>query len=244
MTESVFYGEYLSKIHDSDFGFFAENAAIGIFELLQKFDITEGHLVDLGCGSGILAKYFISKGYSVTGIDQSREMISIAENKTKNAHFMLGSFYSIKIPSCNVVLSTGECLNYYNKITASSQLKKLFQHIYSAISSQGIFIFDFAMPGRIESSNKKKWRRDNWEMKVEHKEDKKSNYLTRKIFLKINTKKGKFQKQETHRLKLYKKEELESLLIGAGFSPKFVRGYGSYNFPFHKGYGGFIAKKK
>ena len=62
--------------------------------------------------------------------------------------------------------------------------------------------------------------------------------------LKINTKKGKIQKQETHRLKLYKKEELESLLIGAGFSPTFVRGYGSYNFPFHKGYGGFIARKK
>jgi len=244
LTESEFYGKYLSKIHDSDFGFFAENAAIGIFEVLQKFDITEGHLVDLGCGSGILAKYFISKGYSVTGIDQSQEMISIAKKKTENAHFMLGSFYSMNIPSCNVVLSTGECLNYYNKMTTRSQPKKLFQQIYSAISSQGIFIFDFAMPGRVESSNKKKWRRDNWEMKVEHKEDKKSNYLTRKIFLKINTKKGEFQKQETHRLKLYKKEELESLLVGAGFSPKFVSGYGSYNFPFHKGYGGFLARKK
>jgi len=81
-------------------------------------------------------------------------------------------------------------------------------------------------------------------MKVEHKEDKKSNYLTRKIFLKIYTKKGEFQKQETHRLKLYKKEELESLLVGAGFSPKFVSGYGSYNFPFHNGYGGFLARKK
>ena len=41
----------------------------------------------------------------------------------------------------------------------------------------GLFVFDFAMPGRVHSSNKKNWKQDNWEMEVEHHEDNQKNIL-------------------------------------------------------------------
>ena len=38
-------------------------------------------ILDVGCGSGIpIARYLINQGFKVTGIDGSRELLSIAQN--------------------------------------------------------------------------------------------------------------------------------------------------------------------
>lgn len=44
---------------------------------------------DIGCGSGIKAKYFIEKGFSVFGIDFSEEMIAIAKRENPKGKFVV-----------------------------------------------------------------------------------------------------------------------------------------------------------
>jgi ubiquinone/menaquinone biosynthesis C-methylase UbiE len=40
-----------------------------------------GHIVDLGCGTGLLACELAQRGYRVTGIDPSREMLRVARHR-------------------------------------------------------------------------------------------------------------------------------------------------------------------
>ena len=242
--ETTYYKKYLTHIHDSGFGFFAKGASIGILEILRENNIREGHIVDLGCGSGILAKSLADNGYTITGVDLSHDMITLAKKRVPNANFVTSSFYSIDIPACSAVTATGECFNYlFDNSDENTNIKDLFEKIYSSLIPSGIFIFDFAMPGRVHSSRKKYWKQNNWELEVEHHEDEHSRYLTRKIKLNIHTENGLKRDQEIHRLRLFERKELENILFKIGFTPKFVKGYGSFLFPLKSGYGGFVSEK-
>lgn len=44
----------------------------------QRVDPTTSHALDVGCGGGLLAEEFAAMGFSVTGIDPSRESLSVA----------------------------------------------------------------------------------------------------------------------------------------------------------------------
>ncbi len=49
----------------------------------------KGHLLDLGCGTGIpYARYMIENSFSVTGIDLSDEMIKVASRNVPEASFI------------------------------------------------------------------------------------------------------------------------------------------------------------
>lgn len=48
-------------------------------------------ILDLGCGMGEpIAKYFVEKGYRLTGIDGSQKMINMANKRVPNATFLVG----------------------------------------------------------------------------------------------------------------------------------------------------------
>ena len=244
METVAYYRKYLSHIHDTGFDYFAKGSSIGIIEILQKNNIREGHIVDLGCGSGILANRLTDNGYSVTGVDLSQEMITLAKKRAPNANFVSSSFYSLDVPVCSAVTATGECFNYlFDNSGGNTRIKDLFKKIYSSLIPGGLFIFDFAMPGRVNSSKKKYWSQNNWKLEVEHHEDEHSKYLTRKIKIRIRTDNGLKQDEEIHRLRLFKRREFENVLVDVGFTPKFVKGYGSFTFPFESGYGGFVSEK-
>ncbi len=48
-----------------------------------------GRVLDVGCGGAIASRYFIEKGFSVTGVDFSEKMIEIAKRQTPNGKFLV-----------------------------------------------------------------------------------------------------------------------------------------------------------
>lgn len=52
-------------------------------------------VLDAGCGTGITSKYFIKKGFRVTGIDFSTKMINIAKREVPEAKFQTLDFKNI-----------------------------------------------------------------------------------------------------------------------------------------------------
>jgi len=53
-------------------------------------------LLELGCGTGHWTREFLSKGFHVTGLDISDEMLNIARNKEmKGAHFIRGDAHKL-----------------------------------------------------------------------------------------------------------------------------------------------------
>jgi len=56
---------------------------------------SKGHILDLGCGTGFpLAKYLSDRGFSVTGLDFSDEMIAIAKGSViEGVDFVVNDFF-------------------------------------------------------------------------------------------------------------------------------------------------------
>ena len=46
--------------------------------ILREHDITEGPILDLGCGTGELTRLLAAEGYDLTGVDSSPEMLQEA----------------------------------------------------------------------------------------------------------------------------------------------------------------------
>lgn len=56
---------------------------------------TEAHVLDIGCGGGIKTKYIHDKGYLVSGIDFSENMIAIAQKNLPWLDFEVVDIYEI-----------------------------------------------------------------------------------------------------------------------------------------------------
>ena len=53
--------------------------------LLKEYNINNGLVAELGCGTGNITCELSEKGYDMIGIDNSEEMLSIAMEKKKNS---------------------------------------------------------------------------------------------------------------------------------------------------------------
>ena len=100
MSHTDAYGCDLAYIHDKGFGAFARGSAPGLLKLCQQNGITEGLVVDLGCGSGIWAKELAGAGYRVIGVDISPAMIELARQRVPKSEFHVGSFIRCRVPPC------------------------------------------------------------------------------------------------------------------------------------------------
>lgn len=58
------------------------------FSKFTGYTKAHGHVLDAGCGTGRFCQYFINRGYTVTGIDSSEEMLKIAAKKNPQCTFL------------------------------------------------------------------------------------------------------------------------------------------------------------
>ena len=109
----MFYGPDQAAIHDKRFGTLARYAAADVIGAAVRAGHRCGTVVDLGCGSGILARAVGDAGYDLIGVDISADMIALAETNAPRARLAVGSLHDFPIPSgCVAVATTGEALNY------------------------------------------------------------------------------------------------------------------------------------
>ena len=71
------YRDDLAYIHDAGFGGLAREAGQVLVDALRRRGITEGLVIDLGCGSGILSGVVTAAGHQALGIDISEGMVAI-----------------------------------------------------------------------------------------------------------------------------------------------------------------------
>ena len=232
----------LAHIHDDGFGDYARNAAPGILKLLKDAGIDSGHVVDLGCGSGILARRLLDAGYSVTGIDLSEAMIDLALRRAPGARYITASFLDAEIPPCNAVTSTGECLSYLiDKRNDLEALERLFRRIFSALSPGGLLIFDACVEGRSREQTSASFAGNDWSLLTEYSIDPATRVLTRTITIERRIDGGTRRDREVHRVRLYDEGELMQRLTESGFEVRTDRAYG--DFSLYEGIVVFVAKK-
>ena len=241
------YTSDLAYVHDRAFGNFAKEAATYILQVLKENNIYKGLVVDLGCGSGIVAQKLVDQGYDVFGIDYSQDFIAMCNERVPHGTFVCGSFFEIEIPSCAAVISIGECLNYLFDEKADEQslasLEQLFHRVYDALTLNGLFIFDMLEPNIDNPRNYcKVIEREDWAMFYKVKEDQHTNILTRHMLLFRTIDDNCYHKtKEIHVQKLYSRDQLLPMLKKVGFEVKLIERYGALALGNY--YVGFLCKK-
>ncbi|HVR29001.1 MAG TPA: class I SAM-dependent methyltransferase [Thermoanaerobaculia bacterium] len=240
----TYYGDDLTYVHDVGHGDLARAAAQTLVELLRRSGRARGRVVDLGCGSGILARGALDAGYEVTGVDISEAMIAAARERAPEADLRVGSYLDAEIPSCVAVTAIGECFSYlFDQRLAGAGLDRLLERIHRALEPRGLLLFDVAAPGRVRGkSPQRSWQEGaDWAVLVEVDEDVATRRLTRAITT-FRASGGTWRRDhEVHALRLYDRRELEPRVRGVGFTVRPLARYGALRFG--PGHIGFCARK-
>lgn len=113
-------------------------------EYLEELGIVPKKVLDIACGEGSFAVGMAKLGYEVIGIDQSPQMIALAESRAAEEGALVDFFVEDmrSIPFFNefdLVTCFFDSLNYMLTI---KDLQEAFQNAYQALKPGGFFIFD------------------------------------------------------------------------------------------------------
>lgn len=142
------YGQVFARIYNLRWGGFARQVAPRILEYYEATPTGTRNrdILDLCCGAGQLAQYFLENGYHVTGIDLSEGMLEYARQNAMGyiesdlAKFIQADARDFKIDQpVGLVVSTFDSLNHLESFVA---IKSCFRSVFEALVEGGIFIFD------------------------------------------------------------------------------------------------------
>lgn len=238
------YRSDLAAIHDRAFGHLAAGAARLLIEELESAGVHAGTVVDLGCGSGILARSLCYAGYSVLGIDLSEPMVELARERVPGAEFRLGSFVTADIPPAIAVAAIGEVFNYtFDPANDRAVRKRVFERIHEALAPGGLLLCDLAGPTRAPAASPQRsfFEGEGWALLVEVEANETTRGLTRRITSFCREGKLYRRELEVHRLELVEPAEIVGALEHAGFDVEILDCYGLQPLP--QGLVGFLARK-
>jgi SAM-dependent methyltransferase len=101
-------------------------------------------VLDLGCGTGKMTLELARRGYDMTGIDYSPEMLDIARNEAeKEGHDVLWLCQDMReFELYGTVDAAVCCLDCINHLEEPEDLEKCFSLVHNYLIPNGIFIFD------------------------------------------------------------------------------------------------------
>ncbi|MCM3692352.1 class I SAM-dependent DNA methyltransferase [Neobacillus niacini] len=115
-----------------------------VTEKLSKYQVNGKHLLDLACGTGELSLRFAKEGFSVTGVDLSADMLSVAQAKTQEEGLAIPFFEQDMAHleghgEFDVIGVFCDSLNY---LKSDEDVIHTFTSAYNHLTDSGIFFFD------------------------------------------------------------------------------------------------------
>ncbi|MDN6724207.1 MAG: class I SAM-dependent methyltransferase [Tetragenococcus halophilus] len=107
---------------------------------LQK----EKQLLELACGTGELAIQFAQKGYAVTALDLSEEMLTVANQRAEyeqaDVQFVQADMLDLKdMGTYEVVTCYSDSICY---LADELEVQTAFNQVYQVLKKDGVFLFD------------------------------------------------------------------------------------------------------
>lgn len=97
-------------------------------------------VLDLCCGSGHVTRELVRRGYLVTGIDSSSELIALAQKELPGVDFRVSDARNIHLElRYEAALSTFDSLNH---LLTVADLERAFAGVHESLAPGGIFVFD------------------------------------------------------------------------------------------------------
>ncbi len=142
------YGSLFAQVYNQQFSQFATWIAPKLLSFYENTQISHHNkeILDLCCGTGQLANYFLHKGHQIIGLDKSECMLEYAKiNNLKyiesgRAEFMIGNASNFDInKKFGLIVSTFNSFNHFDNL---ENLKNCFNCVKHVLASNGYFIFD------------------------------------------------------------------------------------------------------
>ena len=109
-------------------------------------------VTELGCGTGSLARLLARRGYAITAVDLSPDMLAVADQKCAGlgVRFVCQDMSRLALlEPADAVLS---CLDSVNYVTRPAALRRTFRRAYQALAPGGLFLFDVKTPAALEGA--------------------------------------------------------------------------------------------
>ena len=115
-----------------------------ITDVLEEYDIRDGLVLELGCGTGSMTELLAAKGYDMIGVDASEEMLNIANDKRiESGHDILYLNQDMRTfelyGTVRAVVSVCDSLNY---LLEDEDIIECFKLVNNYLDPKGIFFFD------------------------------------------------------------------------------------------------------
>ena len=122
-------------------------------QILQREGLRPRSVVDLACGTGSVTKLLAQKGYAVTGVDMSEEMLTEAFQKAQDMEnpprFVCQKLQELYLPrGVDMAVCALDSLDY---ITNPEDCAEAIRRTYKALNPGGIFIFDVNTPEKLRA---------------------------------------------------------------------------------------------
>ena len=157
LADSVFTGasdyDRFASVYDE---WLAEDFCRRAFPVVERLLLTNvppnSRILDLCCGTGRIARELNRRGYSITGVDASSEMIRIARGNVPGCDFLCCDAQEISFRAeFDGAVSAFNSLAHLDTI---ADLKRVFCNVRKALRTGSPFLFDLSM----EEAYTSKWR--------------------------------------------------------------------------------------
>jgi SAM-dependent methyltransferase len=138
--------EIFGKFYDAVMGDGSESAK-RIAELLRASNPGARKVLELACGTGSILKH-LQNSYDVSGLDSSREMLSLARKKVPRAKLSRQDMVDFQIDErFDAILCIYDSINHVQRF---SDWKRVFARVRQHLSPGGCFIFDINTQRKLE----------------------------------------------------------------------------------------------
>jgi SAM-dependent methyltransferase len=140
MPPSSPYDSIAGMYHALWFDWYLPAAMPALEQLFFSRVAHQARVLDVCCGSGHVTKELVKRGYRVTGIDKSADLVALARQQLPGTEFHVQDICSLNLPSSyDAALSTFDSLNH---ILTLAELEAAFRNIHVALIPGGVFVFD------------------------------------------------------------------------------------------------------
>ena len=119
-------------------------------ESFARMKVQPKLVLELGCGTGNLTLRLANRGYSMIGLDNSSDMLTVATEKSQGFDilYILQDMTEFELyGTVDAVVCSLDCLNY---LTEEGMLEKCFSLVSLYLNPGGVFLFDLNTQYKME----------------------------------------------------------------------------------------------
>jgi len=156
---TILYSKLANIYHEMYQHVFDYDKEFNFYDALLKSNNSQ-KILEIGCGSGMLARRFLDHGYDYLGLDLFNEMLHIARREVKSDRFIQCDMRNLSFDrQFDSVLITGRSLAY---VTDNQGILDTLSGVHNSLKENGWFVFGvFDANGIFDNFN-------DFEQNIEH----------------------------------------------------------------------------